>query len=129
MNWIEAAVDVLYSLTFNILIPREPRLKLCVLRLRHRISPFKLKNKTRKHNSYTSARHILIIMDTVISKDGTPIAYQRSGRGSALILIHGTTSDHSTTWKFILASLEEHFTSMRWIAEDVVRVVTALRIL
>ncbi|CAG0989842.1 N-formylmaleamate deformylase [Methanosarcinales archaeon] len=48
-------------------------------------------------------------MDTVISKDGTPIAYQRSGRGSALVLIHGTTSDHSTTWKFILTSLEEHF--------------------
>ncbi|CAG0965330.1 N-formylmaleamate deformylase [Methanosarcinales archaeon] len=49
-------------------------------------------------------------MDTVISKDGTPIAYQRSGKGSVLVLIHGTTSDHSTTWKFILASLEEHFT-------------------
>ena len=28
----------------------------------------------------------------------------------AAVLIHGTTSDHSTTWKFVLASLEEHFT-------------------
>lgn len=39
MNWIEAAGDVLYSLTFNILIPREPRLKLCVLHFKHPIPP------------------------------------------------------------------------------------------
>ena len=33
-------------------------------------------------------------METVTSRDGTPIAYERSGEGPPLILVHGTTSDH-----------------------------------
>jgi pimeloyl-ACP methyl ester carboxylesterase len=32
--------------------------------------------------------------ETVISKDGTTIAYWRSGKGPPLVLVHGTTADH-----------------------------------
>jgi len=36
-------------------------------------------------------------MDTVRSNDGTPIVYERNGTGPALVLVHGTTADH-TRW-------------------------------
>jgi pimeloyl-ACP methyl ester carboxylesterase len=48
-------------------------------------------------------------MDKVISKDGTPIAYKRSGTGPALVLVHGTSADH-TRWATILPLLEPKFT-------------------
>jgi pimeloyl-ACP methyl ester carboxylesterase len=48
-------------------------------------------------------------MQTITSKDGTMIAYQRSGTGSPLVLVHGTTADH-TRWVPILPALEEYFT-------------------
>jgi pimeloyl-ACP methyl ester carboxylesterase len=48
-------------------------------------------------------------METVTSRDGTPIAYKRSGEGPPLVLVHGTTSDHST-WELILPELQKHFT-------------------
>ena len=48
-------------------------------------------------------------MEKVKSNDGTPIAYRRSGKGSPLVLVHGTTADH-TRWQLILAALEQHFT-------------------
>ncbi len=47
-------------------------------------------------------------MERVKSDDGTPIAYQRSGKGPPLVLVHGTTADH-TRWTPILAALERHF--------------------
>lgn len=37
-----------------------------------------------------AARH------TVTASDGTPIAYWTAGAGSAIVLVHGTTSDHTT---------------------------------
>jgi pimeloyl-ACP methyl ester carboxylesterase len=46
---------------------------------------------------------------TVVSKDGTPIAYERSGEGPPLVLVHGTTSDRST-WEPVLPELQKHFT-------------------
>lgn len=49
-------------------------------------------------------------MDTVISRDGTPIAYWRSGSGPPLLLVHGATSDHTTTWRLVLSDFERHFT-------------------
>lgn len=49
-------------------------------------------------------------MDTVTSKDGTRIAFWRSGTGPPLVLIHGMVADHSTTWRFVLPELEQHFT-------------------
>ena len=32
----------------------------------------------------------------VVSADGTPIAWFRSGDGPPLLLVHGTTADHTT---------------------------------
>jgi pimeloyl-ACP methyl ester carboxylesterase len=47
-------------------------------------------------------------MEKVLSQDGTPIAYERTGAGSPLVLVHGTTADH-TRWTPVLPPLEEHF--------------------
>ena len=49
-------------------------------------------------------------MDRVRSKDGTLIAYERSGTGPALVLVHGTTADH-TRWASVLPMLEQRFTA------------------
>jgi pimeloyl-ACP methyl ester carboxylesterase len=48
-------------------------------------------------------------METIRSKDGTHIAYERSGTGPALVLVHGTTADH-TRWAPVLPMLEQTFT-------------------
>ncbi|MEX1019618.1 MAG: alpha/beta hydrolase [Litorilinea sp.] len=48
-------------------------------------------------------------METFVSKDGTQIAYARSGSGPGLLLVHGTSADH-TRWPTILPTLEKHFT-------------------
>jgi pimeloyl-ACP methyl ester carboxylesterase len=48
-------------------------------------------------------------MQMVISRDGTPIAYERSGEGLPLVLVHGTTADHRT-WEPVLPELRKHFT-------------------
>lgn len=48
-------------------------------------------------------------MQTITSKDGTLIAFERSGKGPPLVLVHGTTADH-TRWKPVLPQLERHFT-------------------
>lgn len=48
-------------------------------------------------------------LETVTSADGTEIAYQRTGSGPPLVLVHGATVDH-TTWVEVLPFLEEHFT-------------------
>lgn len=47
-------------------------------------------------------------METIHSKDGTPIAYQRSGVGSPFVLVHGTGGTY-TRWTPILPALETHF--------------------
>lgn len=47
-------------------------------------------------------------MKTVIAPDGTSIAFERSGAGSPLVLVHGTTADH-TRWDPVRPVLEEHF--------------------
>jgi pimeloyl-ACP methyl ester carboxylesterase len=47
---------------------------------------------------------------TATSHDGTAITYWRSGAGPALLLIHGTTADHTTTWRLVREDLEKHFT-------------------
>lgn len=48
-------------------------------------------------------------MGKVKSKDGTLIAYQRSGSGQALVLVHGTGADH-TRWAPVMPLLRKHFT-------------------
>lgn len=48
-------------------------------------------------------------METITSRDGTAIAYQRSGAGPPLILVHGTSATH-TRWRPVLPAFEERFT-------------------
>ena len=48
-------------------------------------------------------------MDTVTSADGTPIAFERTGSGPPLVLVHGGTGDH-TRWEPVRPAFEEHFT-------------------
>jgi pimeloyl-ACP methyl ester carboxylesterase len=45
----------------------------------------------------------------VVSRDGTAIAYWTSGVGAPLVLVHGTTADH-TRWRPVLPYLESHAT-------------------
>lgn len=47
-------------------------------------------------------------MTTVLSTDGTPIAYDRTGAGPPLVLIHGATADRSR-WAPILPMLSQEF--------------------
>jgi pimeloyl-ACP methyl ester carboxylesterase len=49
------------------------------------------------------------LLEKTTSPDGTPIACWRSGQGPALLLIHGSTADH-TRWAPQLALLEPHAT-------------------
>lgn len=50
-------------------------------------------------------------METILSPDGTPIAYERTGDGPPMVLVHGTTSDH-TRWETsgVRSALAEHVT-------------------
>jgi len=48
-------------------------------------------------------------MQTISSRDGTAIAFARSGVGPPLVLVHGTAADH-TRWKPLLPELEARFT-------------------
>ena len=48
-------------------------------------------------------------LEKVTSKDGTQLACWVSGEGPPLLMIHGTTADH-TSWRFVLPALQEHFT-------------------
>lgn len=47
-------------------------------------------------------------METVTSRDGTPIAYYRAGSGPPLVLVHGTSGVY-TRWAPVLPALEERF--------------------
>ena len=48
-------------------------------------------------------------MNTVISKDGSPIAYDRTGQGPALIIVTGAIAKRSDA-AAVAASLSSHFT-------------------
>lgn len=47
--------------------------------------------------------------ERVTSADGTPIASWRSGDGPPLVLVHGTSADHSR-WAPVLPALEQRYT-------------------
>ena len=51
----------------------------------------------------------MIELDHITSSDDTPIAVWRSGSGPGLVLVHGTTADH-TRWAKVAAGFEERFT-------------------
>ncbi|RQG91711.1 alpha/beta fold hydrolase [Natrarchaeobius halalkaliphilus] len=48
-------------------------------------------------------------MKTAKSADGTSIAYERTGSGPPVVLVHGTTADHSR-WGPVRSGLEAHYT-------------------
>jgi pimeloyl-ACP methyl ester carboxylesterase len=48
-------------------------------------------------------------MQTIASPDGTPIAFEQSGEGPHLLLVHGTAASR-TRWTTIRPLLEAHFT-------------------
>lgn len=47
------------------------------------------------------------------SPDGTSIAAHIGGSGPPLLLVHGATADHSTTWQMVGPMFEERFTVYR----------------
>lgn len=49
----------------------------------------------------------------VESHDGTRIAAHIGGAGPPLLLVHGATADHSTTWQLVGPMFEERFTVYR----------------
>lgn len=49
------------------------------------------------------------MMERITSRDGTPITCWRQGSGSPLLLVHGTTGDHSA-WISVLTGLQKHYT-------------------
>jgi pimeloyl-ACP methyl ester carboxylesterase len=49
------------------------------------------------------------VLHETTSRDGTTIGYWRSGHGRPLLLVHGTTADH-TRWRTVLPLLEPHAT-------------------
>ncbi|MBX0297875.1 hypothetical protein EGH23_23705 [Halomicroarcula sp. F27] len=53
-------------------------------------------------------------METVTSADGTEIAFERTGSGSPLVLVHGGVCDHRF-WELsdIRATFADHFTVYR----------------
>ena len=49
-------------------------------------------------------------METVSSANGTPIAFERTGSGPSLVIVHGNTARTITRWELIRPRLEDHFT-------------------
>ena len=48
------------------------------------------------------------VLEHVMSSDGTTIGVWCSGSGPALVLVHGTTADH-TRWSRVIPGFSEHF--------------------
>lgn len=48
-------------------------------------------------------------METILSTDGTTIAYQKTGTGTPLVMVHGTNGSHAH-WNLALPQLNQHFT-------------------
>src|SRR5918998_1211125 len=48
-------------------------------------------------------------METILSRDGTRIAYRRIGEGPPLVLVHGAAADRGR-WSPVLPALEKRFT-------------------
>lgn len=48
-------------------------------------------------------------LETVTSADGTPIAFERTGSGPPIVLVHGTSGNHSR-WDSVRPTLADHCT-------------------
>jgi pimeloyl-ACP methyl ester carboxylesterase len=48
-------------------------------------------------------------MNAVTSSDGTQIAYERTGDGPPLVLVHGSLNDHNA-WAAVIPFFAELFT-------------------
>lgn len=48
-------------------------------------------------------------MHTVTTSHGTTVSYTREGSGPALVLVHGSFSDHETNWSRVVPALREQF--------------------
>jgi pimeloyl-ACP methyl ester carboxylesterase len=64
---------------------------------------------TRQPAEESGMKEDVMSQETVLSVDGTPIVYWRSGEGPPLVLIHGTAADHSR-WVSVLPAFEQRFT-------------------
>jgi pimeloyl-ACP methyl ester carboxylesterase len=62
-------------------------------------------------------------MKKVKSSDGTLIAYEKTGEGPPMVLVHGGTTDH-TIWKLVLPMLAKHLQLMQSTAADAVKAAT-----
>jgi pimeloyl-ACP methyl ester carboxylesterase len=51
----------------------------------------------------------IAFMETILSNDGTAIAYKKTGSGSPLVMVHGTNGSYAH-WNLLLPQLNEHFT-------------------
>jgi pimeloyl-ACP methyl ester carboxylesterase len=49
-------------------------------------------------------------MEHVMSTDGTPIAYRRTGVGPPLVLVHGGAASDHTRWNPLVACIQDRFT-------------------
>jgi pimeloyl-ACP methyl ester carboxylesterase len=49
-------------------------------------------------------------MSQITAPDGTRISFQQSGYGAALVLVHGSFSDHRTNWEFVEPIFRDRFT-------------------
>jgi pimeloyl-ACP methyl ester carboxylesterase len=49
-------------------------------------------------------------MQRFVSTTGATVSYEMYGRGPAMVLVHGSFSDHDTNWEFVKPILENQFT-------------------
>jgi pimeloyl-ACP methyl ester carboxylesterase len=54
-------------------------------------------------------KEVVVSQESVTSRDGTLIAYWRSGAGPPLVLVHGTAADHNR-WAPVLPEFEQRLT-------------------
>ena len=48
-------------------------------------------------------------MHTFRAESGINVSYERQGRGSALVLVHGAFSDHESNWRYVAPLLRDSF--------------------
>jgi pimeloyl-ACP methyl ester carboxylesterase len=49
-------------------------------------------------------------MERIQSTEGTTVSFEKFGSGPALVLVHGSFSDHHTNWEFVKPILQNQFT-------------------